>query len=133
MPAIMSPATTAAAISSGDTKLRSRFRRVAFRQAMTGPIPVSASSTSPIGMLTRLKNAGPTATLVPATPSEISGKSVPQSTANADPSRIRLFIRNADSRERNDSMVRSARRSSLRHRMRSRHAIVATPRKARKM
>ena len=48
--------TTASPAAVGAAKFLLRFRLVARRQAMTGPIPVRANSTSPMGIFTRLKN-----------------------------------------------------------------------------
>ena len=89
-------------------------RGVARRHAITGPTPIRKSSARPSGALTRLKNGGPTVIFTPRTHSEITGKTVPQKTAKAMPTRIRLLKRNADSRERNDSSSFSLRSSGRR-------------------
>ena len=77
-------------------------------------MPVSASSSSPSGTFTVLKNGGPTVILVPRTASERIGKSVPQSTANAMPTNSRLLYRNAASRLTMLSSSASASRSGHR-------------------
>ena len=80
---------------------------VAFLQAMTGPIPMSARRMSPNGIFTRLKKGGPTVIFTPRTASERIGKSVPQSTENAMPTNARLLKRNAASRLAIDSSCAS--------------------------
>ena len=52
-----------------------------------------------MGMFTRLKNGASTLIFSPVTASEITGNSVPQSTAKQLASRIRLLNRKLDSRE----------------------------------
>ena len=69
--------TTITPTMTGMRKFFTRLRREAFRHAMTGPIPIKASSANPIGRLTRLKNGGPTAMAWPVRPSVMSGNSVP--------------------------------------------------------
>ena len=54
------------------------------RQASTGPIPVSSTSTSASGVVRRLNQGGPTLASVPVTASEISGKKVPQKITSAE-------------------------------------------------
>ena len=71
---------------------------LARRQAISGPMPVSASRPRPSGTFTELKNGGPTVILVPRTASLMIGNSVPQSTLNAMPTSTRLLYRNAASR-----------------------------------
>ena len=63
----------------------------ALRHAMSGPTPVSASSSRPSGTFTVLKNGGPTVIFEPRTHSLRIGKSVPQSTENAMPTSTRLL------------------------------------------
>ncbi len=87
----------------------------ALRQAISGPMPVRASRNSPSGTLTRLKKGGPTVILVPRTASERIGKSVPQSTEKAMPTRTRLLNRKAASRLTIDSSFASG--SSCGHRV----------------
>jgi len=69
----------------------------------------------PSGAFTRLKNGGPTVIFTPRTASEMTGKIVPQKTAKAMPTSTRLLKRNADSRERNDSIVPGVRNSGRRY------------------
>ena len=104
-PAIQRAIATKHPTMIGIRKFFWRFRFVARRHAITGPIPANARSTSPIGKLTFSKKGGPTLTCSPVTPSATSGKIVPQKTAKAAPRRIRLLNRKADSRERNDCML----------------------------
>ena len=87
---------------------RRRLAAEALRQAMSGPMPVSASSSSPSGTLTRLKNGGPTVILVPRTASDRIGNRVPHSTEKAMPTSSRLLNRNAASRLSIDSSWTSA-------------------------
>jgi hypothetical protein len=54
-------------------------------------MPVSASSSSPSGTFTVLKNGGPTVIFSPFTHSLRIGKSVPQSTENEIPISTRLL------------------------------------------
>jgi hypothetical protein len=69
----------------------------------------------------------------PKTPSEISGKVVPQRMANIDPTNTRLFARNAASRERKLSTSDSGCSRSRRHQTRAVQTSVITLRKPRKM
>ena len=98
MPSATSSTATTTPTVSGVANCRFRFDTDALRHAMSGPIPVSASSKSPSGMLTVLKNGGPTVILWPVTHSDSTGKSVPHSTAKAMPQSTRLLYRNAASR-----------------------------------
>ena len=107
------PATSRAA--TGSRKFRSRLRREARRQAITGPIPVIARSASDSGPLTWLKNGGPTEMRCPVKASDRMGKNVPHQIANAMPSRSRLSNRNALSRLTKDSSLFSVVRRSERH------------------
>ena len=54
-------------------------------------MPVSASSMSPSGVLTELKNGTPTVIFSPCTHSDMIGKRVPQSVAKQMPTRTRLL------------------------------------------
>src|ERR1700675_3826893 len=84
---------------SGQAKFRFRLSAEVFRQASSGPTPVRKSRSRPIGMLTLLKKGAPTLILEPETASDKTGKSVPESTATQETSRIRLLKRKLDSRE----------------------------------
>ena len=55
------------------------------RQASTGPIPESSTSTSASGVVSRSNQGGPTLASVPVSASEISGKKVPQKITSAEP------------------------------------------------
>src|SRR5205085_12220140 len=102
--AIRSTAVASAA-SAGMEKLRFKLSKEVLRQASSGPRAVSRSSSKATGMLTRLKNGGPTVTLVPCTHSDSTGKSVPHRTVKQATSRIRLLNRKLDSRETSDSSL----------------------------
>ena len=104
-PAPSTSATTAAAAAatSGTTKLRRRFAAFARRQAISGPIPDSSTSTSASGTVSRSNIGGPNECRRPVSASEISGKKVPhQITAHISTS-TRLLNRNAASRENSES------------------------------
>src|SRR5512142_447583 len=90
---------TATASTAGMVKLRLMLSHEVLRQASSGPTAVSSSKKSVIGVITRLKNGGPTVILVPCTHSLRTGKSVPQSTAKQAARRTRLLKRKLDSRE----------------------------------
>src|SRR5208337_2396786 len=75
-------------------------------------MPVRNTRNNPIGTLTRLKNGGPTVTLLPVTHSDRTGNSVPHSTAKHDTSSTRLLNRKLDSRETSESRRCSLRRVS---------------------
>jgi hypothetical protein len=76
---------------------------VVLRQARSGAAPARNSSTSPSGVIHRLKNAAPMVLRSPNRCSVIVGSIVTNSTNTAHASRIQLFTRNAVSREANDS------------------------------
>ena len=99
--AMATPATTPVAV--GHTKARLRLGNEARRQAISGPMPVSAINIKKIGTLTRLKNGGPTAILTPRTASVSTGNIVPQRIAKQATTRTRLLNRNDDSRDSTDS------------------------------
>ena len=111
---------------------RWRFRAEALRQAISGPMPVSASRKSPSGTLTRLKKGGPTVILVPRTASDRIGNSVPQSTEKAMPTSARLLNRNAASRLSIDSSLASGSRDGHRVYRSVKLRMPATRRNARK-
>ncbi len=50
---------------AGHMKLRFRLSTDVLRHASKGPTAVSSKSSKATGMFTRLKNGGPTVTLVP--------------------------------------------------------------------
>ena len=84
------------------------------RHASSGPIPVSSSSISPIGIIHLLKNGGPTVMRWPVTASLSVGNIVAKRMKNAENSRIQLFARNAASRDAHDSSSLRARSSGSR-------------------
>src|SRR6202022_2337694 len=85
--------------SNGQPKFLRRLSTEVLRQARSGPTPVRNSRNMAIGMLTRLKNGGPTLIFVPRIASESTGKSVPERTATQATNRIKLLKRKLDSRE----------------------------------
>src|SRR5208283_1620449 len=103
MPPISSPIAVSSAIAVGHTKLRFTRSSDVWRQASSGPTPVSSTRKIPIGTFTRLKNGGPTVTFDPVTASDSTGNSVPHSTAKHDTNSTKLLNRKLDSRETSDS------------------------------
>src|SRR5881396_2090839 len=99
---------------------------------MSGPMPVRASSASPSGMFTWLKNGGPTVTLVPWTSSDRIGNRVPHSTEKAIPMKSRLLNRKLASRLTIDSRRASAASNGSRLVYSAKLAVPATIRNARK-
>ena len=99
------------------------------RQARSGPTAVSNRSSRATGMATRLKNGGPTVTLVPSTHSERMGKSVPQSTVKQNRTNSRLLNRKLDSRETIDSNWCSLRRCDLFLKKKNAHVAAMIARK----
>src|ERR1700735_4618776 len=96
MPARIPPAR-------GHAKFLFSPSREVFRQASSGPTPVSSRRNSAIGTFTLLKNGGPTLIFVPCTHSENTGNSVPQRTEKQAASRMRLLKRKLDSRDTSES------------------------------
>src|SRR5215469_10109000 len=94
-------ATTISAV--GIRKLRRKLSSDVCRHASSGPTPVRNTRNSPIGTFTRLKNGGPTVTLLPVTHSDRTGNSVPHNTAKHDTNKTRLLNRKLDSRETSES------------------------------
>src|SRR5258708_33543378 len=86
-------------IDRGQAKFRFRLSVEVLRHASSGPTPVKNSSSSPIGIVTLLKNGAPTLMRLPVIHSEKTGKSVPVGTATVNTSRRRLLKRKLDSRE----------------------------------
>ena len=80
-----------------------RFSTADLRQAMRGPMPVSASRIRPSGTSHLLKNGGPTVSRSPLTASAMVGNIVANRMKNAAKTRIQLFARNAASRDIQDS------------------------------
>ena len=98
-PNARSTPASASAASPGHWKLRRRLSAEVRRQANSGPTPVRNSRNSPIGIMRRLNQAASRLIFSPLTASEITGNSVPHSTAKQLASRIRLLNRKLDSRE----------------------------------
>src|SRR5207247_6853318 len=103
-------APVARAPTVGHKKFRFRLSNDVLRQASRGPTAVSNRRRSATGMLTLLKNGGPTVTLCPWIHSESTGNKVPQSTVKQASRRRRLLNKKLDSREINDSNLCSPRR-----------------------
>ena len=84
------------------------------RHASSGPIPVNSTSPIASGVVTELKNGGPTERSSPVSASEISGKKVPQKITAQRLTSSRLLTRKTDSREASDSTRLRERRSPSR-------------------
>src|SRR5579872_3991112 len=110
MPKATSRIPMASAPSAGVLKLRFRLSQEVLRHANKGPRAVSRSKSNATGMLTRLKNGGPTVTLVPCTHSEIFGNSVPHKIVKQATRKSRLLNKKLDSREISDSSLCSLRK-----------------------
>src|SRR3954470_15443598 len=126
---INTPAARPATI--GTVKLRFRLPRDVLRQANSGPTPVKTSSSNPTGIITRLKNGGPTVTFVPCTHSDRIGNSVPQRTVKHATRKITLLNRKLDSRDTNDSNRCSDCRWLVFFKKKNRHTANVSPRKIR--
>src|SRR5580704_18825570 len=105
MPNATRTAATVSAPSAGNLKLRLKLSIEVLRQASSGPTAVSSRSSKATGIFTRLKNGGPTVTLVPWTHSESTGNKVPHSTVKQATNKRRLLNRKLDSRETRDSSL----------------------------
>src|SRR5256885_13426080 len=116
----------------GTANWRCKLGTDARRQAMSGPMPVSANSARPSGMFTWLKNGGPTVTLVPWTSSDRIGNRVPHNTEKAMPMNSRLLNRKLASRLTIDSSRASAPSSGSRLAYSAKLAVPVTIRNARK-
>src|SRR5215831_19170303 len=81
---------------------------------MSGPIPDSASSASPIGTIHLLKKGGPTVMRSPVIASDSVGNMVANSTKNAANSSTQLLMVKAASRDSHDSNWARARSSGRR-------------------
>src|SRR3954463_14639468 len=97
---------------AGPAKCRRKLSREVFLHESSGPRAVSSSNPRNIGIVTRLKNGGPTVTLVPCTHSDRRGKSVPQRIVKQAASSSRLLKRKLDSRETSASNLFSLFRCS---------------------
>src|SRR5215469_16235002 len=112
MPPTSSTAAVRRASAVGQRKLRRKLSSDVLRHANRGPIPVRNTRKIPIGTFTRLKNGGPTVTLLPVTHSDKTGNNVPHNTAKHDTSSTRLLNRKLDSRDTSDSSLCSLRNVS---------------------
>src|SRR5206468_8041373 len=83
----------------GQPKLRFKLSPEVFRHASRGPTPVRKRIARPTGIMILLKNGAPTLIREPESPSEITGKSVPERTAMQATRKSRLLNRKLDSRE----------------------------------
>src|SRR5580704_15299960 len=99
MPATISATTNAQAASPGHKKFRRKLSVEVRRHANSGPTPVRNSRNSPIGIISRLNQAGSRLIFSPDTYSEMIGNNVPHSTAKQLARRIKLLNRKLDSRE----------------------------------
>src|SRR5439155_23982162 len=110
IPYAISPTPLAIAPSAGHRKLRFRLSTEVLRHASNGPTAVRNKSSNATGTFTRLKNGGPTVTLLPCTHSDRTGNSVPHNTVKQATRRSRLLNRKLDSRETSDSSLCSLRK-----------------------
>src|SRR3954469_12827353 len=101
---------TPPAIKPGISKLRRKLSTEVLRHEKSGPTAVRNSSSSATGIITLLKNGGPTVILCPCTHSESTGNRVPQRTVKQATSNMRLLNKKLDSRETNASSRFSLRR-----------------------
>src|SRR5438270_8551719 len=99
IPKAMSTMAAAIEIMAGTAKFRRRLSSEVFRHESNGPSAVSSRSPRKMGMVTRLKNGGPTVTLVPWANSERRGKSVPHRMVKHAARSKRLLNKKLDSRE----------------------------------
>src|SRR6185436_9148034 len=95
----MRPTTSKQAAAPGNRKFLRKLSVEVRRQANSGPTPVRNSRKSPIGIISRLNQAGSRLIFSPENFSEIIGNRVPQSTAKQLANRMRLLNRKLDSRE----------------------------------
>ena len=75
------------------------------RQAMIGPMPDSATTTSASGTTKRANTGGPTEVCVPVIASEMSGKNVSQKMTAVSATSTRFCSRNTPSREISESSL----------------------------
>jgi hypothetical protein len=75
----------------GNRTLLVNFFNVDLLHATRGHRPVRKSRARPIGIIAALKNGAPTVIFTPLTASEIMGKSVPQNTVKAIPTKSKLL------------------------------------------
>ncbi len=100
---------------TGNRNWSRRLTSVDFRQASSGPMPVSSSSIKPIGTIHWLKNGGPTVMRSPVTRlTERREHRREQHEERAQNSRIQLLNMNAASRDTQESSSLRARSSGSR-------------------
>src|SRR5208283_2646911 len=99
MPAASSAPTRTTDATPGHWKLRRRLSVEVLRHENSGPTPVRNSKNRPIGTIRRLYHAESSEIWSPENVAEITGNSVPHSTAKQLASRIRLLNRKLDSRD----------------------------------
>src|SRR2546425_2316605 len=102
-PAANSTITSKSAPAPGHMKLRRRLSDDVRRQANSGPTPVRNSRNRPMGIINWLNHSLSRLIFSPETASEITGNSVPHSTAKQLASSTRLLNKKLDSRETTDS------------------------------
>src|ERR1700757_4813573 len=84
---------------TGQPKLRFRLSPEVLRHARSGPTPVRNRIARPTGIMILLKKGAPTLIREPESPSETTGKRVPERTAIQATRKSRLLKRKLDSRE----------------------------------
>src|ERR1700739_1608155 len=92
---------------TGQPKLRFRLSPEVLRQASNGPTPVRNRIARPTGIMILLKNGAPTLMREPESPSEMTGKRVPERTAMHATRKSKLLKRKLDSRETMEASVSS--------------------------
>src|SRR5882724_4083161 len=129
IPKATSRMAAAAEMTAGTAKFRRKLSSDVFRQESNGPNAVRTKRPRKIGIVTRLKNGGPTVTLVPCTHSDKRGKSVPHRMVKHAASSSRLLKRKLDSRETTASNLFSLLRCSRFLIKKNRHTTKTEPRK----
>src|SRR5580765_1775829 len=113
---------------AGHMNWYTRLLRVDLRHASNGPAPVRNRRTSAIGVIHLLKKGPATVSRLPVTASLSVGNIVPNSTKNAENSRIQLLTRNAASRDIHESRslraFKSGRRQITRPKLTTRMATM---------
>ena len=101
----------------------------ALRHGKTGAIDIMASMAIPIGFESWSKKGSPTTIWRFCNASMTSGKTVPNSTTNANSANKTLLARNAPSRETGESMLPGERKESPRQAMSHSETATMTPKK----
>src|SRR5690348_7900241 len=99
IPSAISSNPAAREITLGTAKFRFRLSSELLRHESKGPSAVNSNSARKIGIVTRLKNGGPTVTFVPWIHSEINGNNVPHRIVKHAARSSRLLNKKLDSRE----------------------------------